>query len=46
LDAQPAQEETAFLRHVRLPEALDIRLDGRAGRAVIYKRALAVAEEP
>ena len=46
LDAQAAQEETAFLRHVRLREALDIRLDGRAGRAVIYKRTPALAEEP
>ena len=37
LDAQEALEETDFVRHVRLPAPLDIRVDGRRGRGVIYK---------
>jgi CheY-like chemotaxis protein len=35
LAAQPAAGETELLRHVRLPEPLDIRLDGSTGRGVI-----------
>ena len=35
LDALPAVEETAYLRHVRLPEALRICVDGRENRAFI-----------
>ncbi len=37
LDAQEAVEETPFLRHVRLKAPLQIKLDGRVPRAVIYK---------
>lgn len=36
LDAQPAAGETAHVRHVRLPRPLDIRVDGRSGRGVIF----------
>ena len=35
LDAMPAVEETAYLRHVRLSEPLEICVDGRENRAVI-----------
>jgi CheY-like chemotaxis protein len=35
LGAQPAAGETELLRHVRLAEPLDIRLDGATGRGVI-----------
>ena len=35
LDALPAVEETAWLRHVRLDRPLKVCIDGRAGRAVI-----------
>ncbi|MCX5794618.1 MAG: histidine kinase [Elusimicrobia bacterium] len=35
LDRQPAVSETELLRHVRLAEPLDIRIDGSSGRGVI-----------
>ena len=35
MDALPAVEETAWLRHVRLDRTLKVCIDGRAGRAVI-----------
>jgi hypothetical protein len=35
LDSQPATNETAHLRHVRLAAPLSIRVDGRSGRGVI-----------
>ncbi len=38
LDQQPALSETAYVRHVRLPEPVQIRMDGQAGKAVILKR--------
>ncbi len=37
LDAQPAEKETRYLRHVRLPAALDLRLDGHSRRGLILK---------
>lgn len=37
LDGKPAASETAWLRHVRLPEPLEVRVDGRTGRGVIRK---------
>jgi len=37
LEAQEVVEETNFVRHVRLPAPLEIRVDGRRGRGVIYK---------
>jgi hypothetical protein len=37
LEAQEAVEETQFVRHVRLPAPLKIRVDGRRSRGVIYK---------
>jgi hypothetical protein len=37
LDQQECCKETQFLRHVRLPAPLLIRVDGRRGRGVIYK---------
>lgn len=36
LERQPAQEETALIRHVTLAEPLTIKLDGRSGRAGIW----------
>jgi len=36
LDAQPAAEETALIRHVALDEPLTIKLDGQSGRAGIW----------
>ncbi len=35
---QPTLSETTHLRHLSLPESLEIRIDGRSGRAVILKR--------
>jgi hypothetical protein len=32
---QPAVEETRYLRHIRLSEPLDVRLDGRSRRGLI-----------
>ena len=37
LAAQPACEETQYLRHLRLAEPLVVRLDGRHRHGVIYK---------
>ncbi len=37
LDALPAERETAYLRHVRLPGPLRARFDGRLPRALILK---------
>jgi hypothetical protein len=37
LDAQPAEQETRYLRHVRLSHALDLRLDGHSRRGLILK---------
>jgi hypothetical protein len=37
LDRQECLKETQFLRHVRLPAPLLVRVDGRRGRGVIYK---------
>ena len=39
LDSQPAIEETQFLRHLRLRDPLDVRLDGRTRLGVIFKPA-------
>ena len=35
LDRQPAADETAFVRHVRLSEPLSIEVDGRTGHGAI-----------
>lgn len=35
LDAEPATEETQFFRHIRFPEALDVRIDGKSGCGVV-----------
>ena len=37
LSRQPVAAETPFVRHVRLPEPVEVRLDGRSRRGVIYK---------
>ena len=37
LDAQAAEEETRFVRHVRLAAPLRVRVDGRRGRGVILR---------
>jgi len=37
LDARPAVTETDLVRHVRLDEPLDIRVDGRSGYGVIRR---------
>lgn len=41
LEAQPVEHETAFVRHVRLAEPVEARIDGRSSRGVICKRAAA-----
>jgi hypothetical protein len=35
LDAQPAQHETQWVRHVRFARPLEVRVDGRHGRGVV-----------
>jgi Pyruvate phosphate dikinase, AMP/ATP-binding domain len=37
LDAQPAVEQAEFVRHVRLPRPLAVKVDGRSGRGVVRK---------
>jgi hypothetical protein len=37
LSRQEVAEETQFLRHVRLPIPLKVKVDGRSSRGVIYK---------
>jgi CheY-like chemotaxis protein len=37
LSAQPAEKETGFLRHVRFPKPVIIKIDGRQNVGVIYK---------
>ena len=37
LDSQPAQRETAHLRHLRFSQPLIVVLDGREGRGLIAK---------
>jgi hypothetical protein len=37
LSRQEVAEETQFLRHVRLPKPLKVKVDGRSSRGVIYK---------
>ncbi len=35
LAAQPALENTGFVRHIRLPEPLEVIMNGRTGEGVI-----------
>jgi hypothetical protein len=42
---QPAERETKYLRHIRLDEPLEARVDGRSSQAVVLKRASRVAPE-
>jgi pyruvate phosphate dikinase-like enzyme len=37
LAAQPAMHEGEFVRHVRLEEPLQIKVDGRTGRGAVYR---------
>jgi hypothetical protein len=37
LNQQEIVEETQFIRHVRLPKPLQVEVDGRSSRGVIYK---------
>jgi hypothetical protein len=37
LAARQAVKETGFIRHVRLPQPLDVRLDGKSRMGVVYK---------
>ena len=39
LDAFPAAGETDFVRHVRLPEPIEVRLDGKHRAAALLKKA-------
>lgn len=39
LNALPAEQETAHLRHVRVAPPLEVRIDGRIGHGVIFKTA-------
>ena len=45
LESQPAERETPFLRHIRLPQPMEARIDGRSSRAVVLKRTRRVALE-
>ena len=38
LDQQPAEHETSFVRHVRLAEPLEARIDGALSRGAVLKR--------
>lgn len=38
LSRQEVVDETPYLRHVRFPEPLEVRVDGRTGRGVIRKK--------
>jgi hypothetical protein len=44
LDAQPAAHETGFVRHVRLPSDLVVKLDGHRRRGVVLAAEGAAAE--
>lgn len=35
---QPVERELKFLRHISLPEPIEIRIDGRSGKGVILKK--------
>lgn len=37
LDALPGREETQYLKHIRLEEPLDVRVDGKSRRGIILK---------
>ncbi len=37
LNAQPAIGETAFVRHVRLPDPVVVKMSGKTGEGVILK---------
>ena len=37
LDAQPAEQETTYVRHVRLRHPLRVKVDGRGGGGVIQR---------
>jgi len=39
LEAQAAATESEHVRHVRLAQALDVRIDGRAGRGAVWRPA-------
>jgi len=38
LNQQPVMHETEFIRHVRLPGALSVRVDGRTARGVVLSQ--------
>jgi hypothetical protein len=44
LAGQPAATETRWLKHIRLDDPLEIRIDGKSGEGVILKRASLPAE--
>jgi len=37
LDAQPAEHETAFIRHVRFTNPIAVKVDGRKNKGVVLK---------
>ena len=39
LDAQPSAAEAEYVRHIRLPQPLLVKVDGRVGRGAIWCRA-------
>ena len=45
LARQPMASETEFVRHIRLDQALEVRVDGRSGRGLIQPPGPAVGEE-
>jgi len=46
LDAQPAENETGYVRHLSFPDALEIVVDSRSGVGVIMKPGHASAAKP
>jgi hypothetical protein len=40
LDGQPARRETEFVRHVRLDEPMEVRVNGEISHAAVLKRAV------
>jgi CheY-like chemotaxis protein len=45
LDAQPAEQDAEYVRHVHLQHALEARVDGRVSQAAVLKRSSQPNEE-
>jgi hypothetical protein len=44
LESFPAVEETQHVRHIRLPDPVEIRIDGGKGEGIILKNVKAETE--